>query len=150
MKLNSPNVFNGSIRYDEVHFQPDVDDIMKMVLSFMIAQDKTTGEFHFASVNENGTLLIDLSGDPATVFGENVVTVSGTVTTLISTNSSRKNLMVQNIGSLPIAIGGTTSVTYGAGYQLQPNETLYLENFTGALYGISPSGDNDICVVGLS
>lgn len=75
-----------------------------------------------------------------------VVSVSSsTVTTIVNGNSSRQNLVLYNSSAgLAYYSTATSSATVAAGMVLKSSETIQLDGFKGALYGLAPAGSANI------
>jgi len=76
----------------------------------------------------------------------NQVSMSDTATSIISSNSNRKRLLIVNLGSDTVYIGNSSSVVDTAdnangGYPLKNLDEISLADYTGDIYGICASGE---------
>ncbi len=86
---------------------------------------------------------------PMTVIGTLGATAeTGGLLLIVSSDSSRTNLIVQNTGNAPVYLGGS-GVTIANGLQLFPEETINLSGYTGELYGITDNAAGQVTVFAL-
>ena len=76
----------------------------------------------------------------------NQVAMSDTAASIIAANSSRRKLILKNSGSSVVFIGNSASVVDTAnnangGYPIAVSATFYLNDYTGAVFGICASGE---------
>jgi hypothetical protein len=71
------------------------------------------------------------------------VTVAVTATVILAANTSRANLLIQNLGGANLYIGNDSSVTTANGIEIPPNGTITL-TVDDDIYGISASGNLDV------
>ena len=75
----------------------------------------------------------------------NQVAMSDTAASIIASNTSRRKLILTNTGSDIVFIGNSSSVVDTAnnangGYPIIADETFYLNDYDGVVYGICASG----------
>ena len=71
------------------------------------------------------------------------VSVTSTAGVVVAANASRKSVIIQNLGSAPIFIGGST-VADSDGLKVDPGQSLTVDNTTAAIYGVTASGTADV------
>lgn len=69
--------------------------------------------------------------------------VTTTATAILAGRSARESLLVQNLGSVDVYVGGST-VTTATGIKVAANESLSFDEFVGTLYGIVAAGACDV------
>jgi hypothetical protein len=83
----------------------------------------------------------------------NQVAMSDTAASIIASNTDRRKLILKNTGSKVVFIGNDASVVDTAnnangGYPIAANVIFYLNDYTGAVFGICASGDtSEISVI---
>lgn len=147
MKLNFPNIFDTDIRFSHVNLSPEVEEQLKMALSFIIGQDKTTNKFHFLSVDSDGNLKINLSASSPDTFTVTSTTVTNTAAAIATTDSTRLGLLVQNTDTSPIAVSSNSGVTFSTGMIIQGGATFDFKDYVGNLYAISQAGNVTVLVI---
>ena len=65
---------------------------------------------------------------------------------IIASNANRKQLMIKNMGSDTVYIGDANTVVDTAdnangGYKITMDQILYLDDYTGDVYGICAGGE---------
>jgi len=76
----------------------------------------------------------------------NQVSMSDTAASIISSNTNRKKIMLKNTGSSIVYIGNDSSVVdttdnANGGFPIELTEVVYLNDYTGVIYGICASGE---------
>ena len=76
----------------------------------------------------------------------NQVAMTDSAASIISSNINRRKLILKNTGSSVVFIGNDASVVDTAnnangGYPMQGTAFLYLNDYTGAVFGICASGE---------
>jgi len=76
----------------------------------------------------------------------NQISMTDTAALIVASNTDRKKLMLKNIGTDNVYIGASASVVDTAanangGYELLPNEVIYLSDYTGNYYGICSAAE---------
>lgn len=145
-----PNLADSDINFTNFPFSPEVEEKLRVSLSFILGKDATDNSFHFIAVDGDGNLAINTSASPSTVINGATVTVTATAGTVASADSNRDKIILTNLSSNSIYIGSNNSVTVDTGIPIRAGEQFVLENFTGALFGITSSLDSDLKVNGVS
>lgn len=107
-----------------------------------------TNRARWLTVNADGSINVSSSGIQAlTTVTPNRVNVTDAATSLIAINANRKNCIIQNIGSNPVAIGFNGGVTFvNSGIILPQYGFFELRNdgtvITLAVYGICDAGQS--------
>ena len=73
----------------------------------------------------------------------NEVTIGSTATKIVDANSSRKAIIIQNVGNTEVYLGDS-GVTTSDGIKLEPGSLYSNDSFTGAIYGIVSSGSSTV------
>jgi len=71
------------------------------------------------------------------------VNVTNTATLILAANTSRKTILIQNIGSEDCFLADSASVTISNGFPVKSGESIFMYN-KDAIYGITSSGTVDI------
>lgn len=79
----------------------------------------------------------------ATTFAHGAVTVGTAAVLIRAANSNRQSLIVQNLGTVDIFVGGV-GVTTGNGLRVQAGQASTLDKSTAAVYGISGTAGQDV------
>lgn len=61
--------------------------------------------------------------------------------------AARTSVTVQNVGSVNVAFGGSSSITYATGFQLAPAQQLICTGDTDALYAVAASSTADLRIM---
>lgn len=73
---------------------------------------------------------------------------TGTASLLVAANPTRSGLLIKNVGSVGVAIGNVSTVSYStavtAGFVIAPNQTLELTGAKDQLYGITAGSTGDL------
>ena len=83
----------------------------------------------------------------------NQVAMTDSAVSIISSNADRRKLILKNTGTKVVFIGNDVSVVDTAdnangGYPIAATETFYLNDYTGAVFGICASGEtSEISVI---
>ena len=75
------------------------------------------------------------------VMNTGQASMTATAASIISSNSTRKSLVITNTGSNTIYLGDNSSVTDSNGYPLEAGGTLKDTSYSGTWYGICSSGE---------
>jgi hypothetical protein len=73
----------------------------------------------------------------------NSVSVGTTPTKIAAPQTTRKGLLVQNLGTGDICVGDV-NVTMSNGIRIPAGDSLPLGDFAGQLYGITTAGTQDV------
>ena len=65
------------------------------------------------------------------------VTVINTATQIIASDTTRRSLLVQNISNSTVCVGTDNSVTLNNGIRLRLNDSVTLDKYDGAVWGIA-------------
>ena len=72
-------------------------------------------------------------------ISNNQIAMTQTVATIVNSNTTRKRLRIENIGTNTVYIGGS-GLTAANGYPLEPNEFIEFPDYTNIVYGICATG----------
>jgi len=78
---------------------------------------------------------------PDATYG--TVTIGAAAGLIIAANTDRKSLFVQSL-TAAVYIGNDASVTTANGLRVNTGETINLDRYTGAVYGIGAGAGNDV------
>lgn len=140
-KIIQPNVVDGDLQLDGVVFNPPIADTFDRSIAYLYGEDKTNGKFRFLACDENGVLTIDASGAKATDMTLTRPTITSVATLVKSTLSTRKHLIIRNVGSVDCYIAKASGINTATAYILPSGEVLEIENYSGAVYGRTTSAD---------
>lgn len=69
---------------------------------------------------------------------------TSTASQLVSGNSQRSSLLIENVGSVGVAISNISTVTYVTGYVIAPNQKVVIKGAKDQLYGITSASTGDL------
>lgn len=69
---------------------------------------------------------------------------TATAAQLVSGNSQRSSLLIENVGSVGVAISNISTVTYVTGYVIAPNQKVVIKGAKDQLYGITAASTGDL------
>lgn len=70
------------------------------------------------------------------------ITVTDAAGLIVASNANRKQLIMKNIGNVPIYIADDNSVTAANGLPILGGKTFNQNDFTGDVYGICDTGES--------
>lgn len=116
----------------------------------LVSSVSTDGDYGAFKIDSVGALWVHVSQIPAqdapnTARVHNTITVATTATAIPTTPlTARKTIMIQNVSSKKVYIGGAT-VTTSTGYELSPGSSREVAAGPGiAYYGIVSAGTADV------
>lgn len=145
--LIKPNITNS-----EMEFTTDVDFASvelnaTMTLAQLIGWVDATQSTKLVRVDSDGNLLVSTEGTASNTLAVSSSSVTTSVTLIVTARSNRRELLITNAGSETVYIGYDDTVTLANGFPLIVGAYLNLDNYIGAVYGISPTTTNDVRVL---
>lgn len=74
----------------------------------------------------------------------NNISILNIPTLIVISNTSRKNLIIENTGTETVYLGGDVLLLTTNGYPLLAGETFKCNDYNGSWYGIATTGPNTI------
>ena len=86
----------------------------------------------------------------ASTYDQVAMTTSAAI--IIASNANRKKLVIKNTGSNIVYIGNDNSVVVTAanangGYPIEVDETFYLNDYTGDVYGLTSTSTSTVSII---
>lgn len=147
VRIIKPTLVNSEIEYTSDFNGFDVDNKMSHNLSQLVGYVESTSKTMLVRVDSDGVLLVNTEGSIANNFEPSQQTVTDSATLIVSSRDTRNNLLIRNLGSETVYISQADSLATDTAYPIDGGSVLSLDNYIGALYGITVSGSSDIRVV---
>lgn len=116
-----------------------IDPIVKHTISKMLAYRDSDNTFQWVQVNSSGELLVSLEAGQVSTGTIARATVSNVALLLLASNVSRKQAIIQNVGTEDIYIGFDSGLNSGNGFLLPVGTTFQTDIYVGNIYGIRSS-----------
>lgn len=129
-------------------YNPDIaiDDKLLQALVRLLGFDAANKTWRALKTDQDGRLYVTTAPTQGLNVSQSVVSVLNTQTTILAANPSRRQMIIQNLGSAAIYLGLGNTVTTATGLQIPSNGIFIDERFLGAVYGISGTSGQDVRV----
>ncbi len=144
MKLIKPDLENRDYEFNEGFNNPDIENILKQALAYLIGYDLTNETFRFLNIDSEGRLYVSSGSVKADNLSVGVATVEATASIIANSNEDRKYIEIINNSLNTIYLGSTTTITINTGFPVPSGASWYTEMYLGEIYGIASLGFNDV------
>lgn len=147
-KIISQYFDNIPLELEPYQLQYVMDSVIKHTVSKMLAYYEAGNSFQWLQVNSSGELLVSLEAGQVSSGVISRATVSNVALLLLASNTSRKNVLIQNVGTEDIYIGFDSGLNTGNGFLLPVGTSWSSDVYIGNLYGIrSGSVDGSVHIM---
>jgi hypothetical protein len=143
-KIIKPNFAQTDLQLEP--FLPDlsVEDLLQRAISFGYGWHSTSERWKALLADADGRLLVSTSATQAATGSFNNSVVGTTAAAVLGENLTRRQFVIQNLGTVPIYLGYTSSLTTSNGLQIPVNGVWIDDKYVGAVYLISGTAAQDI------
>ena len=129
------------------NFLPELSDDIQRTLARLLGFHETSAKFKLLLCDTDGRLLVSSSATQASTATNSVQTVDATGETLLNDNTSRKQYIIQNLGTADIYITFGDTPATATGFKLVPDAVFADDVYTGKVTAITVSGSADVRIV---
>lgn len=126
---------------------PDISGNVQQTLDRLMIWDKANRIWRKVASDIDGRLIISMSGVSINTAQNYAVSCGVTATQLLASNPLRRKFVFFNNGAFKIFLGFTNAVSAANGFPLASGATWVEDAYNGDIWGISPSGADDIRVM---
>jgi hypothetical protein len=145
-KITEENFENDDIAGVPQVFEYFVSNLAKLVLARLWAWYPGGQQWKRLVCDETGRLIIATAVVPKSTANVTQVEVGTSVVLIINENPQREVLTILNNGTETVYIGVSSTVSTTNGFALLRGAGITLEGYVGPIYGISPTGTNNVCI----
>lgn len=127
--------------------KPDISDSIQQTIARLFGWWRGGEQFRLVEIDQDGRLLVSTSPTQGSTWVNSNPTVGVTASAILNQNTSRRQYIIENLGTADIYIGGTSAVTTATGLKIPSGGIFADDVYTGALYAISGTAGQDVRVV---
>lgn len=138
---------NNDLQLNPYDVNPIIADGVDQSISYLLGWHETSDSWKSVLVDTDGRVLVSTSPTQTETATNSAATVTTTSGNLLASNPSRKQYIIQNLGTVPIYIKFGTPAVVASGFQLPVNGIFADDVYTGVISAITASGSSDVRIV---
>jgi hypothetical protein len=147
MKANKEGFANTDLEISSYNPYPEISEDIQQTLARLLAFDILNDRNKSLICDSDGRLYVSTATTPSNVAVNSAAVVGVATSQILAANGSRKQVTIQNLGTVAVYISYGTPATLATGYQI-PSGGSYIENvYTGAINAISSLAAQDVRIV---
>lgn len=146
-KSNTENINNTDLNIVPLVINPDIADQLIQAFVRNFGWDANNKLWRRVLTDTDGRMLVSTSVTQGSSSNQPQINVGTSTVQLLGINNSRRLVMIQNLGAVPIYIGFGVPATVAGGFQIAAGGTFIDDHFLGAINAIAPSGTADTRIV---
>lgn len=145
-KSQKANFFRTDLSLAPNPVLPEVDEKIQQAITRLLGWDTNNELWRSLLTDQDGRLLVSTSVTQGQSAVQTAVSVGVATVQLIGINTSRRLIMIQNLGAAAIYINFGNPGSLTTGFQIPSNGVFIDDHFLGAINAISAAAANDVRV----
>lgn len=141
---NQPNINKTDLALTPDILNPEIADAIIQAFVRNMAWDGNNNLWRKLLADVDGRLLVSTSPTQGSSAVQSQSTLPAVTTQILGINTSRRLMIIQNLGATAIYLGFGIPALVATGLQVASGGSFIDDHFLGAVNAISTSGTNDV------
>lgn len=142
-----PGFANNDLQLNPYDVNPIIEDTIGQGISYLLGWHETSDSWKSVLVDTDGRVLVSTSPTQTETATNSAANVTNVSSNILAANDSRKQYIIQNLGTVPIYLKFGTPAVVASGFQLPVNGIFVDDVYTGVVSAITASGSSDVRIV---